>query len=275
MKEVTLGEWPSISYLVVSSVSLVVIYFMLAEFYKRFPQLGFSVNSKGGTNEGSKPKDIHYTGAYKTLVMSLQDSMAIFIAANYFKFSVRTFALRLMYPRFEQEPYDWSLIFMQQVFFPFWILGTIHYWFILDKREYIKILHKFVSFNATLFGNRLFGCTLDCVALYYVAAEIPSLLESFGTIAHTRGILYKKPVVYFLFVANIFNALCRFIMEPIIIANVLTNKDIYRSLTPFDYVNTFGLVALLFLHLYFTYRAIIGFLKLYRKMLNMENLKKN
>ena len=207
--------------------------------------------------------------------MSLQDSMAIFIAANYFNFSVRTFATRLIYPRFEQEPYNWSLTFMQQVFFPFWILGTIHYWFMLDKREYIKILHKFVSFNTTLIGNRLFEYSLDCVALYYVVAKVPSLLESFGTVAYARGILYKKPVVYFLFVANIFNTLCRFIIEPLIIANVPTNKDIYRSLTTFDYVNIAGLVVLLFLHLYFTYRALIGFSKLYRKMSNMENQKKN
>ena len=63
MEEVTLGEWPSISYLVVSSVILTVIYFILAEFYKRFPQLGFSVNSIGGTNEGRKPKDIQFSGA--------------------------------------------------------------------------------------------------------------------------------------------------------------------------------------------------------------------
>lgn len=272
MKEVTLGEWPSISYLVVSSVSLTVIYFILAEFYKRFPQFGFSVNSKGGTNEGNKPKDIHYTGAYKTLVMSLQESMAICIAVNYFNFSVRTFATRLIYPRFEQDPFDWSLTFMQQVFFPFWILGTIHYWFMLDKREYVRTLHKIVSFNATLIGKRLLGCTLDCVALYYLAAKIPGLFESFGTVARARGILYTKPVVYFLFVANIFNALFRFIIEPIIIANVLTNKDIYRLLTTFDFVNIAGSVVLLFVHLYFTYRAIIGFSKLYRKMSNMQKL---
>ena len=262
MKEVTLGEWPSISYLVLSSVSLTVIYFMLAEFYKRFPQCGFSVNSKGGTNEGSKPKDIHYTGAYKTLVMSLQESMAILIAVNYFNFSIRTFATRLIYPRFEQKPYNWSLTFMQQVFFPFWILGTIHYWFMLDKREYVRTLHKIVLFNATLIGKKLLGCTLDCVALYYLAAKIPGLFESFGTVAHARG----KSVVYFLFVANIFNALFRFIIEPIIIANVLTNKDIYRSLTTFDCVNIAGSIVLLFVHLYFTYRAITGFSKLHRKM---------
>ena len=104
---------------------------------------------------------------------------------------------------------------------------------------------------------------------------MPGLFESFRTVAYARSILYTKPVVYFLFVANIFNALFRYIIEAIIIPNLLNNKDIYRALAAFYYVNIAGSVVLLLVHLYFMYRAIIGFSKLYRKMSNMQNLKKN
>ena len=48
MKEVTLGEWPSISYLIVSSVSLTVIYLMWAEFTNDFRNFDFLLTAKVG-----------------------------------------------------------------------------------------------------------------------------------------------------------------------------------------------------------------------------------
>ena len=124
-----MGEWPSISYILISSPILIGIYLLLAEIYNKFPQLGFSVNSKGGTNEDKKPKDIQYTGSFHTISF-IQVLTAILIAAYHLNFSIKTWASTLIYPKFglPDLPSHWYIGFLlNKMMLPFWILGIFHY----------------------------------------------------------------------------------------------------------------------------------------------------
>ena len=72
-EEAILGDYPSILNVGLRSFILIIIYFLLAKIYQQFPALGFSTKSKGGLNQGQKPNDISYTGAYKTIVITIQE----------------------------------------------------------------------------------------------------------------------------------------------------------------------------------------------------------
>lgn len=77
-EEVVLNDYPSLPVLAFGSFILIIIYFVLTKILHRFPALGFSTESKGGDNEGQKPNDISFTGAYKIIVISIQEVNRLF-----------------------------------------------------------------------------------------------------------------------------------------------------------------------------------------------------
>ena len=72
-EEEVLADYPPILVITIRSFILIIVYFVLAKIFEHFPVLGFSTKSKGGDNEGQKPNDISYTGAYKFLVITIQE----------------------------------------------------------------------------------------------------------------------------------------------------------------------------------------------------------
>lgn len=266
MSQVTIGDLPPITNFLCNSIILTVIYFVLAEIYKRFPILGFSKQSLGGTNWKRKPNDIHYTGAYKTLVILIQEIVAILISSHHFNFNVSTWWNTLWDPSFGVPPSTQYLPSLLEFMQPFWILGTIHYAIMLDNGPHqIRTWHKICAVCTTAIGLRIVYHAPNCAAHFVFAAKVPGLIESLCTVAHVRGIFYTKAGVGLAIFGTFYNSIMRFMVEPLVMYKV-SLEMVPNMISPLDILFSVGTVSLLFIHMFFSIKAIRGLPKLVQKL---------
>lgn len=146
----------------------------------------------------------------------------------------------------------------------FWTLGLIHYGFMLDGAPHqIRTWHKVGAICATAIGSRLVYYSPGSIAWVLFAAKVPGLIESLLTVNHARGIYYTKWSVYIAVFGTVFNSVMRFIVEPVLLWNVV-NGSIALA-TPLDIVFGAGSVGLLGIHWVFSIRAVKGLPKLLSK----------
>lgn len=152
------------------------------------------------------------------------------------------------------------LVYMQS----FWMLGTIHYAFILDGAPHqIRTWHKLTAMCGTVLGSRLVYLTPGSIAWFLFAAKVPGLIESLLTVNHARGVYYTKGSVYMAVFGTVFNSMMRFIVEPVLLWKII--RATFELATPLDILFGIGSIGLVGIHLVFSVRAIKGLPKLISK----------